>query len=104
MKKEGWITTLGMHSISFCERYLPVMALGVLLYFLMTNDALAAGTNYLEGLKTDVKATFGADSDLGYLLLIAEGLYGAYKFITTKSIPVLLGFPVLMLFTHFVLR
>ncbi|RUQ96646.1 type IV conjugative transfer system pilin TraA [Legionella septentrionalis] len=88
----------------YCRDILPFIVLGTFFYFLLTNVSYAGGTNHLSGLKADVSATFGKGSDTQYFILLAEGLGGAYAFWKTKSIPVLCGLPVLMVFTHWALR
>lgn len=84
------------------HRWLPFLMIGLGLLSLMPN--CFAAENRLAGLKADVGATFGADSDVPYFLLLAEGLAGAYAYIKTKNIAVLAGVPVLMVFTHWALK
>jgi hypothetical protein len=106
VKKSTVIDELCIRCYVFCKQNLPYLLLGIGLYFLFmsTSHAEPPGTNYLKDLKADVKATFGAGSDTEYFLLLAEGLGGAYAFWKSKSMPVLLGLPVLMVFTHWALK
>jgi len=83
--------------------WLPFLLIGLGLLSLIPDNCFAA-ENRLAGLKADVGATFGADSDVPYFLLLAEGLAGAYAYIKTKNIAVLAGVPVLMVFTHWALK
>lgn len=85
------------------EKILFILSAVVFLW-LSGADSTFAGVNYLAGLKEDVHSTFGSGSDTQYFLLLAEGLAGAYAFWKTKSLPVLCGLPVLMVFTHWALK
>lgn len=101
------IKTLNQTSIKayvYAQRALPLFTIGFTLASLFSNDAFAAGTNHLSGLKDDVVATFGAGSDMQYFLLLAEGIGGAYAYTKTKNIAVLAGVPLLMVFTHWALK
>lgn len=107
MKKNAVINELGIRLFAFCKQHLPYLLMGIGIYFLFLSSSYAdgpAGTNHLSGLKADVKATFGSGSDTQYFILLAEGLGGAYMFWKTKSMPVLLGLPVLMVYTHWALK
>lgn len=87
----------------YLRQYLPFLMVGLALLCLMPDSCFAA-TNRLADLKDEVKATFGADSDVPYYILLAEGLAGSYAYIKTKNIAVLTGVPVLMIFTHWALK
>lgn len=87
----------------YTRQLLPFLLIGIALLCLMPDSCFAA-ENRLGGLKDEVKATFGAGSDVPYFLMLAEGLAGAYAYIKTKNIAVLAGVPVLMVFTHWALK
>ncbi|MBN9228052.1 MULTISPECIES: type IV conjugative transfer system pilin TraA [Legionella] len=97
------INDLSLKGYLYARQLLPFLMIGLALLCLMPDSCFAA-ENRLSGLKEEVKATFGADSDLPYFLLLAEGLAGAYAYIKTKNIAVLAGVPVLMVFTHWALK
>lgn len=94
---------LSLKSYCYARKLLPFLMIGLALLCLMPDSCFAA-ENRLAGLKAEVGATFGADSDVPYFLLLAEGLAGAYAYIKTKNIAVLAGVPVLMVFTHWALK
>lgn len=75
------------------------LLIGMLLFY--TSDSHA--TNHLASLKTDVVDTFGKGSDLPFYLLLGEGIIGAVTYMKTKNPMVLIGVPILMIFTHFAL-
>lgn len=102
MKSTAVLNDLSVKGYLYARQLLPFLMIGLVLICLMS-DCFAA-ENRLAGLKADVKATFGADSDVPYFLLLAEGLAGAYAYIKTKNIAVLAGVPVLMVFTHWALK
>ena len=77
--------------------------LGVAL-FMLCSSANASGHNYLEGLSSDVSATFGNDSDIPKYLYGAEAFVGAFTYITTRSPKVFIGLPIVMLMTHWGLQ
>lgn len=67
----------------------------------------AAGTAYalppadpLVALRAQVGAVFGTGSTVTYCIYIAEVILGAVSYIKTKNLMLLLGVPILMLFTH----
>lgn len=103
MKYNTKINELGFKTYIFLRQWLPFLMIGMGLLCLMTDHCFAA-ENRLSGLKAEVGATFGADSDVPYFLLLSEGLAGAYAYIKTKNIAVLAGVPVLMVFTHWALK
>lgn len=78
-----------------------IKPLSLLFFVLVALDCEAK--NYLEPLQQDIKDTFGANSMIPYLILLAEGVMGALAYSKTKNIMVLGGVPVLMVFTHFAL-
>lgn len=96
MKKQSSTT----NNMSFYWNLLMMM---VLLGFMMFYASDSHATNHLSGLKSDIADTFGANSDVPYFLLLAEGVVGAMAYIKTKNLMVLAGVPVLMIFTHFAL-
>lgn len=53
----------------------------------------------LTGAKTDVNANFGQHSTFMWLILFIEVVYGAWKYVNTKSLASLIGVFVLMIFT-----
>ena len=83
--------------------YWNLLMMMVLLGFMMFYASDSHATNHLSGLKSDIADTFGANSDVPYFLLLAEGVVGAMAYIKTKNLMVLAGVPVLMIFTHFAL-
>ena len=100
-------TTINNRSIQlyvYAQQVLPFLILGFLISQVLSGTSHAAGVNHLSGLKDDVGATFGAGSDMQYYLLLFEGIAGAYTYSKTKSMAALVGFPTLMLFTHFALK
>lgn len=103
MKCTAVLNDLSIKGYLYARQLLPFLMIGLALLCLMPDSCFAA-ENRLAGLKTEVAATFGADSDLPYFLMLAEGLAGAYAYIKTKNIAVLAGVPVLMIFTHWALK
>jgi len=83
--------------------YWNLLMMMVLLGFMIFYASDSHATNHLSGLKSDIADTFGANSDVPYFLLLAEGVVGAMAYIKTKNLMVLAGVPVLMIFTHFAL-
>lgn len=83
--------------------YWNLLMMMVLIGFMMFYASDSHATNHLSGLKSDIADTFGANSDVPYFLLLAEGVVGAMAYIKTKNLMVLAGVPVLMIFTHFAL-
>ena len=104
MNYRATINDLSIKGYLYARQVLPFLMIGLALLCLMPDTCFADGTNRLAGLKSEVGATFGADSDVPYFLLLAEGLAGAYAYIKTKNIAVLAGVPVLMVFTHWALK
>ncbi|MBA2649865.1 MAG: conjugal transfer protein TraA [Legionella sp.] len=103
MNYRATINDLSIKGYLYARQFFPFLLIAMALICLMP-DSCFASENRLAGLKADVGATFGADSDLPYFLLLAEGLAGAYAYIKTKNIAVLAGVPVLMVFTHWALK
>jgi len=103
VKCSAALNDLSIKGYLYARQFLPFLMIGIALLCLMPDSCFAA-ENRLAGLKSDVGATFGADSDVPYFLLLAEGLAGAYAYIKTKNIAVLAGVPVLMVFTHWALK
>ena len=61
----------------------------------------ASGTDPLAAtVKPQVAALFGSGSTIAYCIYIAEIVLGSVAYIKTKNILLLLGVPILMLFTH----
>ena len=86
------------------RQHLPFMMVCLLVSLCLTSNTWAGGVNYLAGLKENVRATFGAGSDTQYFILLAEGLGGAYAYWKSKSPAVLMGVPILMVFTGWALQ
>lgn len=103
MRYTNTINELSIRGYAYARQLVPFLLIGLALLCLAP-DSCFAGVNRLSGLKGEVGATFGADSDVPYFLLLAEGLAGAYAYIKTKNIAVLAGVPVLMVFTHWALK
>ena len=60
-----------------------------------------SGTDPLAAtVKPQVAALFGSGSTIAYCIYIAEIVLGSVAYIKTKNILLLLGVPILMLFTH----
>ena len=106
MKCSAILYDLTIKGYLYARLCLPFLMIGLALICLMPDSCFAANgaVNRLAGLKEEVGATFGADSDVPYFILLAEGLAGAYAYIKTKNIAVLAGVPVLMVFTHWALK
>lgn len=73
-----------------------------LLYgMLLCNICFADSTpDPLSALRPQVAALFGSGSAVAYCIYIAEIVLGSVAYIKTKNIMLLLGVPILMLFTH----
>ncbi len=101
MKLRNKLNELSLNASLGAYKALSALGLG-----LVTSECLAdgAGVNRLEGLKNDVHATFGSGSDVEYILLLAQGLFCAYRYKASGNIAYLAGLPVLMVFTHFALK
>ena len=56
--------------------YWNLLMMMVLLGFMMFYASDSHATNHLSGLKSDIADTFGANSDVPYFLLLAEGVVG----------------------------
>jgi len=77
-------------------------ALGIMVFLFFCFYATDGNaTNHLASLKTDVKDTFGAESDVPKYILLGEGVVGAVSYAKTKNMMVLAGLPILMVFTHY---
>lgn len=77
--------------------FLRLMGVGLLLlgvaYATDASDPLA------ETIKPQVKAMFGSGSTMAYCIYIAEVVLGSIGYIKTKNLLLLLGVPILVLFT-----
>jgi type IV conjugative transfer system pilin TraA len=103
MKITEALNDLSIKGYVYSRNVLPFLIVGYIMLCLIPDTGFAA-ENRLKGLKEEVVATFGGDSDVPYFILLAEGLAGAYAYIKTKNIAVLAGVPVLMVFTHWALK
>ncbi|MDP3268080.1 MAG: type IV conjugative transfer system pilin TraA [Legionella sp.] len=103
MKCTAVLNDFSIKGYLYVRQWLPFVMIGLALICLMPDSCFAA-ENRLAGLKSEVAATFGADSDVPYFILLAEGLAGCYAYIKTKNIALLAGVPVLMVFTHWALK
>ena len=101
MKLRNKLSELSLNASLGAYKALSVLGLGF-----VTGECLAdgAGVNHLAGLKADVHSTFGAGSDVEYILFVAEGLSVAYMFHKTKSYATFAALPALMAFTHYALK
>lgn len=105
MKITKVINELSLKGYVYAQNVIPFVILGLIMVCLIPETSFAdEAKNRLAGLKDEVRATFGANSDVPYFLLLAEALGGTYAFIKTKNIAVLTGVPVLMLWTHWALK
>ncbi|MGX8746396.1 pilus assembly protein [Legionella pneumophila] len=84
----------------FMRWSLPLLVLSWLIVLCLTNIGYAEGQNYLSGVKSDVSATFGKNSDLPGYLYAGETLVAGVTWMKTKSPWVFVGLPLLMIFTH----
>ncbi|PJD93806.1 MAG: conjugal transfer protein TraA [Legionella sp.] len=101
MKFKNKLSELSLNASLGAFKALSAIGLGF-----VAGECLADGTgvNHLAGLKGDVHATFGAGSDVEYILFVAEGLSVAYMFHKTKSYATFAALPALMAFTHYALK
>ena len=53
-----------------------------------------------NSVKPEVAALFGAGSTIAYCIYLAEIVLGSVAYVKTKNLLLLLGVPILMLFTH----
>ncbi|HAU0311404.1 TPA: pilus assembly protein [Legionella pneumophila] len=82
------------------QRALPLLTFTALAMICLIGTCHADGTNYLSGMKSDVSATFGKNSDLPNYLYGAETLVAGFTWLKTKSPWIFIGLPLLMIFTH----
>lgn len=103
MKIKKKLNELSLNTSLVAYKALTALGLGF-----VTGECLAEetkeGVNHLKGLRADVHSTFGAGSDVEYILFVAEGLSVAYMFHKTKSYATFAALPALMAFTHYALR
>ena len=104
MKSKAIILQRTKQGAKFLIDIAPYLMLVAFLLFVMQESVHAAGTNYLSGLKDDVSATFGQESDVPKYLYLGEAILAAFAYMKTKNIMLLAGLPVLMIFTHFALK
>ena len=91
-----------LKSYLFMKEYLPYLVVAGLVLFIISGVSNAAdGTNYLSGVESSVSASFGEGSTFEHLLYLGEACVGAFGYIKTKNIMLLVGVVVLMIFTHF---
>ncbi|KTC69809.1 putative fimbrial protein precursor (Pilin) [Legionella birminghamensis] len=107
MKKKHFMTinarvrekSIQLHE--FLKWSMPVLVFSWLLIVCFTSIGHAeAGQNYLSGMKSDVSATFGKNSDLPGYLYGAETLVAGVTWMNKKSPWIFVGLPLLMIFTH----
>lgn len=79
---------------------IPLVLLSFIVVLSVTSNCHAEGQNYLSGMKSDVSATFGKNSDLPNYLYGAETLVAGVTWLKTKSPWIFVGLPLLMIFTH----
>ncbi|HAT7956490.1 TPA: pilus assembly protein [Legionella pneumophila] len=84
----------------FIQWSVPLLVFSWLVVLCLTNTCHAEGQNYLSGIKSDVSATFGKNSDLPGYLYLGETLGAGVLWWQKKSPWVFIGLPLLMLFTH----
>lgn len=84
----------------FIRWSVPLLVLSWIVVVCLTNTSHAEGQNYLSGMKNDVSATFGKNSDLPGYLYAGETLVAGVTWMKTKSPWVFVGLPLLMIFTH----
>ncbi len=84
----------------FLKWSMPLIILSWIIVICVSGTGHAEGQNYLKGMKGDINATFGKESDLPGYLYAAETFVGAMTWLKTKSPWVFVGLPVLMIFTH----
>lgn len=84
----------------FLSGSIPVLILSSMVLLCLASQGYAEGQNYLSGIKSDVSATFGKNSDLPGYLYVAETLFAGFTWMKTKSPWVFVGLPLLMIFTH----
>ncbi|HAU3500089.1 TPA: pilus assembly protein, partial [Legionella pneumophila] len=77
----------------FMRWSLPLLVLSWLIVLCLTNIGYAEGQNYLSGVKSDVSATFGKNSDLPGYLYAGETLVAGVTWMKTKSPWVFVGLP-----------
>lgn len=66
----------------------------------MANISLAADDPLAATLKPQVAALFGSGSTITYCIYLAEIVLGSVAYVKSKNLLLLLGVPILMLFTH----
>lgn len=94
------IRTQSFKLYEFTRWTMPLLVLSWIVVMCLTNTCHAEGQNYLSGMKSDVSATFGKNSDLPGYLYGAETLVAGFTWMKTKSPWVFVGLPLLMIFTH----
>lgn len=108
MKITKAINDVSLKCYLYGKEILPFLLLAMIVLLVTSGNACASGesggTNYLSGLKGDVKSTFGSGSDTEYYLYLGEGLVTALAWIKTKNVMALGALPVLMIFTHWALK
>lgn len=93
------LQNISLKSYILMREYLPYVLLSVFFLVLLSGHAFA--DDYLSGIKTSVTTSFGEGSTFEHLLYLGEAIAGAYGYVKTKNIMLLLGVIVLMIFTHF---
>jgi hypothetical protein len=72
----------------------------VLVGFFACRLCLADSDPLESSLKPQIQALFGAGSTVAYGIYIGEIVMGSVAYVKTKNLMLLLGVPILMLFTH----
>jgi type IV conjugative transfer system pilin TraA len=68
--------------------------------FLMLSTAAFAVDPLAASLKPEITDLFGAGSTIAYCIYVGEIVVGSVAYIKSKNLMLLLGVPILMLFTH----
>ena len=77
-----------------------IINIGFILGIMLFNICLADTDPLESSLKPQIQALFGAGSTVAYGIYIAEIVMGSVAYVKTKNLMLLLGVPILMLFTH----
>lgn len=78
-----------------------LLASAYVVFGMMLCGLTNAETDPLEAsLKPQMQALFGSGSTVAYAIYIAEIVMGSVAYVKTKNLMVLLGVPILILFTH----
>jgi len=75
-------------------------SIGLILGMVLCNLCLADTDPLESSLKPQIQALFGAGSTVAYGIYISEIVMGGVAYVKTKNLMLLLGVPILVLFTH----